>query len=519
MPQYVDVGGSIVEFPDGMSNADIAAAIRRTAQPKAPAFDPTDGMSGMQKFLAGTGKAFANIGLGARQMLGLANQAEVDERRQLDAPLMRTGAGLAGNIVGNIGLAAPTALIPGANTMTGAALTGAAMNALQPLDADQSRIGQAAIGAGLGAASQAGANAIGRALKPVQATQTPTQTAMIAQAQQMGIPLNVAQQTGSKPLAWIDSALDNLPFTAERQAVAKQGQRDIWQRAVLGQLGEQADTATPDVLGRAYNRLGNEFRALSARNTVDVGTNDFINAIARIDASQTPFSKGVSSVIDNALDLASKGKIGGDEYQKVRSSLTQASKGAWAQNPELGQALKGLRNALDDAAEQSMSAADRDAWQAVRAQYAALKTVEKATDSASGNISPKKLFNELQRANPQGMRYGFGNQELPDMARVGKAFIAEQLPDSGTAQRSWYMQMLQNPTAGIGGLLGFASGGPAGAAIGAAAGAATPLAAQRALWGNSRYLTNGLLDPAITRAVGRPVLTGMGVSLLPELAE
>lgn len=481
-------------------------------------FDPTEGMSGLQKMLAGTGKAISDLGLGARQMLGLASQQEVDERRRLDAPLMRTGAGLAGNILGNIAVAAPTALIPGANTFTGAAVTGAAMNALQPTGADESRLANTAIGAGLGLASQAGANAIGRALKPVQAAQTPADAALAAQAQAMGIPLNVAQTTGSKPLRWIDSALDNLPFTAEKQAVLKQGQRDAWQRNLLNQIGEQADTASPDVLGRAYTRMGDQFRDLSARNTVDLG-NDFLDALVRVDASKTPFSKGIDEVIERGLQLAEKGKISGEEYQAVRSSLTKASKGAWAQNPELGQALKTLRNSLDDAAGNSMSAQDQAAWAELRKQYANLKTIEKATDSATGNVSAKKLFNELQRANPQGMRYGFGDQELPDIARVGRQFIGETLPDSGTAQRSFYMNLLQNPTAGVGGLLGFATGGPAGAVLGAAAGAGTPLAAQRALWGNSRYLTQGLLDPEVTRAIGRPVLTGLGIGLLPELAE
>ena len=45
---------------------------------------------------------------------------DLDEAKALDAPLMRTGAGIAGNITGNAALFAPTAFIPGANTYTGA---------------------------------------------------------------------------------------------------------------------------------------------------------------------------------------------------------------------------------------------------------------------------------------------------------------------------------------------------------------------------------------------------------------
>jgi len=514
MAQYIQVGSEVVEFPDGMSRPQIEAALRGRSRQ----YDPTEGMSGLEKFRAGMGKAISDIGLGARQAMGFASQDEVDERKRLDAALMKTGAGTAGNLLTNIGMAAGTAFIPGANTLTGAALTGAAINGLQPLSADQSRLSEIGLGAATGLGGQAAANVIGRALKPVQAFQTPAEAELVKKAQAMGIPLNAAQLTGSKPLRWIDSALDNLPFTAEKQAALKGAQREVWQRKVLEQVGINADNASPDVLGSAYSQLGQQFRDLSARNTVDLG-NDFLTAIASIDAKKTPFSKGVDEVVSNALELAGKGKISGADYQTVRSSLTQASKGAWSQNPELGQALKTLRNALDDSAGASMSAEDKAAWDLVRKQYAALKTVEKAVDPMNGAISPKKFINEVARTNPQGARYGFGDQELPELARVGKAFIADNLPDSGTAQRSWYMNLLQNPTAGIGGAAGFLTGGPAGAVLGAATGAVTPLAAQRALWGNSRYLTKGLLDPEVTQPVLRPILRGASIGLLPELAE
>lgn len=200
-------------------------------------------------------------------------------------------------------------------------------------------------------------------------------------------------------------------------------------------------------------------------------------------------------MVNRALDLAAKGKISGKEYQLVRSSLSKASRGAGVNNPELGHALRSLRNALDDAAEASMSAEDKAAWQLVRSQYKSLKTIEKAADPATGNISPLKLYSELGRANPQGMRYGMGDQTLPNLAKVGKQYIAEALPDSGTAQRSWYMNMLQNPTTSLGAVTGgLLTGGAPGAVVGMAAGAGTPLAAQRLMWSGSNYLRNGLLS-------------------------
>lgn len=88
----------------------------------APKYDPTEGMSTSEKFLAGIGKAMTDAGRGVGQMVGLVSQDEINEAKALDKPLMNTTAGTVGNVVGNIATLAPTMLVPGANTVRGAAL-------------------------------------------------------------------------------------------------------------------------------------------------------------------------------------------------------------------------------------------------------------------------------------------------------------------------------------------------------------------------------------------------------------
>lgn len=469
------------------------------SKPKAeevPMQDPTEGMSGTQKFLAGAGKAFYDVGRGVGQLVGLVDQKDIDAAKKLDAPLMKSGAGIAGNLTGNIATALPAMFVPGANTVVGSSVAGGLYGLAQPVATGEDRLNNVGLGAIAGGAGQGIANAIGRAVQPVRSSLSGVESDLANKARQF-MPLNAAQETGSKPLRWIDSALDNLPFTADKQAAQKLMQREAWQGKLLGQIGETGQAATPDVLSRAYSRLGNEFRNISDRNNVNLGS-DFMDAIVKVDSNKTPFSTGIDAVVEKALDLAQKGTISGKEYQNVRTSLTNAAKGAWASNPELGQALKTLRGALDNAADASISSADKAAWAEVRKQYKAYKSIEKSTDATTGNVSPKKLINELARVNPQGVKLGRGDQELIDLAKVGKQFVAENLPDSGTAQRSWYMQALQNPTAGLGGLLGFMHGGPIGAVGGAALGAGTPLAVQKALWsqGGKKYLSDGLMDAA-----------------------
>lgn len=136
----------------------------RAVEPVKP-IDPTEGMTGMEKFLAGTGKAFVDVGRGVGQVAGdvaegvgmdrpkwAPTQSDIEESRQRDAPLMNTGAGLAGNVFGNVAGLAPLALVPGANTIGGGVALGALTGAIQPVGQNDSRTGNVAMGGVAGGA-------------------------------------------------------------------------------------------------------------------------------------------------------------------------------------------------------------------------------------------------------------------------------------------------------------------------------------------------------------------------------
>jgi hypothetical protein len=94
----------------------------------------------------------------------------VAEARRLDAPLNATTAGQVGNVIGTAAMLAPTAMIPGANTMLGAAAIGAGTGLAMPSEstgetltnvASGGALGPAALGAGrLAAAGYQGAKAL-----------------------------------------------------------------------------------------------------------------------------------------------------------------------------------------------------------------------------------------------------------------------------------------------------------------------------------------------------------------------
>lgn len=116
---------------------------------------PTAEMSGLEKFNAGMGMGMTNIGRGLAQSVGMGpTQAETRETGARDAPLLDTGAGFAGNVAGNVAAFAPLAMVPGANTVGGAATIGALMGMAQPAGTYE-RLGNMAVGGALGGGMQA----------------------------------------------------------------------------------------------------------------------------------------------------------------------------------------------------------------------------------------------------------------------------------------------------------------------------------------------------------------------------
>jgi hypothetical protein len=134
----------------------LAAHIRGLQNPLPPlAAVPTDGMSTFGKFAAGAGQAVANAGRGLGQIVGMVSDEDIADARKRDAALENTAAGKIGNIAGNVAMFAPTAMIPGANTVTGAATIGALTGGLTTPGTTTERMTAALLQGAGGAAGQA----------------------------------------------------------------------------------------------------------------------------------------------------------------------------------------------------------------------------------------------------------------------------------------------------------------------------------------------------------------------------
>ncbi|MCG1042500.1 lytic transglycosylase domain-containing protein [Mycetohabitans sp. B8] len=414
----------------------------------------------------------------------------------------------AGRVVGNIA----TSFIPGVGVagkaaqatsglgkVTQAAKAGAKLGVLQNTRTqNDSVLSNAAFGGIAGPLGQGLASGIGRIVRPVQTALTPQVQRLAQVAQQNGINLTLAQRTASKPLALVDAVMGNLPLTAGVRAAEKQAQQSAFNRAVGRTFGAQADELTPSVIGEARNRIGQQFSGLAQRNTVNQrAANQLVDDLASISHDITRYGvsdtqRVVSNVIDDVLAKVESrtGTMSGQAYRELDSQLGKIARNASSGDVRhyVGQVRESLRRAMD----QSINNADRQAWRQARQQYANLMTVAPvAAANPSGNVSTQALLRAVNSANKSAKFTGGG--ELGELARVGKAFIAESVPNSGTAQRAYMQNLLTNGLFGAG--AGYAGGGDTqGAAIGALAGLAGPRAIQLMLGSPAvqAYMMRGL---------------------------
>lgn len=520
-------------FPDGGGQGDFSQyfppAPERQAAPKATgpsaediAFaDPTRGMSLFELARAGAGKFFSDVGRGARQIFdspsptlsGLVTgdqrtplQREIDESKKLDAPLMKTGAGIAGNIVGGMTAALPALAIPGVNTYTGAAVLGGLQGALQPVETGGSRALNTGVGAGAGVVGQGVGNMIGRAIRPIQPVVDAERQRLAALAATQGIPLSIGQQTGSRPMQVTESVLENLPFSSGPALAAKQTQSDAYNTAVLGTAGINANRATPTVLAGQKSAVGGELGNIAGRNSLDFNTT-LINRLPQIAAdARTRLTPNAATEVEGTIDrilsqVDQTGSMLGTNYQGWREPLRAMNDGS-AQGRYYGQ----IRAALDDAFRAQLPGQEGQRFRELSQQYGNVKTIADAMGGAGagtkiGNISPAQLESSLTKnVGREGKALGRGGP-LNDLVGVGRQFISESVPNSGTAQRQMIQSLLTTSGGtGLGAGVAAASGNDPlqGAMLGAGAtgaGLMVPRVVQSILGSEAarRYFTQGIV--------------------------
>jgi hypothetical protein len=333
-----------------------------------------------------------------------------------------------------------------------------------------------------------------------------------------GVDLTAGQVTGSKPLQWFEQALGDIPGSGGRAAATATRSAEQFTAAALRRAGENAPRATPEVIDRAFTRIGNDFDTLAARNTLRpdpqmgqelrTAIGDYRSLVSP--PNRAPVIENFEAEIATALGN-NRGVIPGEVYQSLRSRIERAARGAAAQ-PEVADTLRDMRMALDAAMERTLArtvSPDLGAWRQARNQYRNMLVIERAAtgageNAAQGLISPSQLRNTTVGMGRRA--YARGQGDFAELARSGEA-VMRSLPQSGTAPRAY----AQGIPAAAAATLGAFFGGAPGAAMGGLAALAGPPLAGRALMSGpvQSYLGNQLLPGATQNLLRSGLLGGL----------
>jgi len=365
---------------DSASVRKLGAYLKTLPAQAAPAetYDPTEGMSTTDKFLAGTGKAFADLGRGVGQMVGLVSQEEVDEAKRLDAPLMRTTAGTVGNATGNVAAALPTVFIPGAQGLAGAALTGAGMGLIQPVARDESRLKNVAVGATAGAGGvvagrvlAAGANGAKALVEPFtdkgrQAIAGRTLDRFGVQAGDLAGVSNAPTVTGAVPTmaerivrpegaagaARLQDSVRSLDPEIANKFVAREVENNAARVGTLRELsgeGGARDFAEAMRNGTAKEQYGKAFATKMDMKSMSAAERGEVTKLMQVPAIKDAIKAAKEIAGNNSLNIGNpNGSIEGLHLTKLAmdDAITSASKGGSAVAVNKAMSIKTARDRL-----------------------------------------------------------------------------------------------------------------------------------------------------------------------------
>jgi hypothetical protein len=415
--------------------------------------DPTNGMSTTDKLLAGIGGAMTDLGQGVGQTLGLVSPEDVAEKRKLDKPLLDTTAGTVGNIAGNIATAIPTAFIPGANTLKGAALIGAGYGTLQPAESVNEVLGNAAIGS---AANTAGVKA-GQILSRPSQTISPTIAQKVAKE---GIDAGyVVPPTQVNP-TFLNRTLEGFSgkITTAQNASAKN-------QSVTNELAKKAinaDELSPSGLAIVRNNANKAYDELGSVGKFKVDK-EFSDALDKAGEQTKQMLQDFPELQNQQVtklveSMQNKGEFNAQStIEAIKRLRSDAATNKIALDPEkkgLGRAQSNIAKSLEDLIDRNLQKIGKtellSKYRNARQTLAKTYDIEKALNPASENIDASKFAALLKKNRPL-------TDELKQIAEFSAQFPkATQMPEKmGSLPQSSPLDWA------AGGLLSAGTGNPA----------------------------------------------------------
>lgn len=360
MPQYVQVGQDVVEFPDGMSDADIAAAISgssASSQPSAEA--PTSGfLMGLKDPISGgaqllekilpqpvvdqvnkLNQILADYGLVSALPQGGVGQMVRQEEAAYQAGRQARGeegfdfSRLGGNVVSGIVPGTAATRLAGTG-LRGATVAGGATAALQPVtegapeDFAKEKAKQVVGGAVFGAGGQKVAEVAGDVLNPLIRKSEETM-------RELGVRGTVGQKLG-EPIKALEEFAQNLPLVGT--AIENQRQKVLFDfnKGIINKALSKIKTKLPaDAVGRdavqfAVDQVDTAYDDVLSRMSFSLTPKETSNILGALNKATLP-SPGQRQVVEGILNkvmldkFPPSGVITGQQIKSIESDLRKES--------------------------------------------------------------------------------------------------------------------------------------------------------------------------------------------------
>lgn len=368
-----------------------------------------------QNLAAGIGKGMTDMVRGVGQLVGINSQAEIDEARRLDAPLMETGGGMVGNVIGTAAPAVATAFIPGANTYTGAALAGALMGGAQPTAQDESRLMNTVMGGTSGVGGKfVGDKLAGAVARKLAASQTKAISDQSANAVR-DAALTAGREAGYvvpprmvQPQGVMASVLEGAAGRTKLEQLASNKNQPVTNALARKALGITDDVPiTKDVLGGIRAKAGEAYEALRGAGNITADkqfTADLSKITQKFSGAAKDFPDLAKNEIGEIVQSVNKPQFSADSAIDAIAILRERAAKAYGSGDKgLGSAYKQTGQALEDAIERNLlERGDQElvkGFQAARKLIAKTYSVENAL-AEGGNVNARKLAGQLAKGKP-----------------------------------------------------------------------------------------------------------------------
>jgi len=287
---------------------------------------------------------------------------------------------------------------------------------------------------------------------------TAAQRAILSRGKEMGFRSTPGQETGSRSLQQMEARMESNPFMSGPFNTIKENNQRILNRSTAQAIGVDADELSNPVLAQAQRQISDVYRQVANPQvkqldgpTIQTGIDILDNAFEGL--TTQPLKS--NTFVRQLQDLAAKGEASGTQLQALSSKIGKRAKNEMTTamgDRELGSALFQMKEIVDDALSQGLSAEQQAAFQAARANYRNLMTIRSTqgvVNPSSGNVSGLNLASALTRKDSRGFVLGSNQTPMYEAARFAQAF-RPIVGDSGTATRSMEISplsmMLSAPT-------------------------------------------------------------------------